>query len=274
MKKLNIREILCLRITWATGTHDPVPWWCFCKMAWGKKRAVCDGHDGHRNHPGPGDSWLGMLRAEQTQLDSKKAHGEKSLPYAVFDRLVHLPGPKGLSRQLGVSCGTFRGSIWTSVAIRWVLIGFHPQAVLLLIWLVCLTMGLMFYEMKMHWGVGAMAESVKCLSWKHNDLSSIPSIHIKTGWSNTCLWSQYWKGWDRQIPRAWWPISLAKLVSSKFSDRCCLKKIKWSVIEEETQSWPLVSKYTYTLRCIHTNLWEALGKMQIPRCSLTLICCP
>ncbi|MEJ1271379.1 hypothetical protein NN561_002218 [Cricetulus griseus] len=59
-----------------------------------------------------------MLRAEQTQLDSKKAHGEKSLPYAVFDRLVHLPGPKGLSRQLGVSCGTFRGSIWTSVAIR------------------------------------------------------------------------------------------------------------------------------------------------------------
>lgn len=66
--------------------------------------------------------------------------------------------------------------------------------------------------------VGEMAQSVKCLPFKHENLSSDPQHYIKKKARHTLEGI----GRDRRIPGACWPASLAKSVGSRIWP--CLQK--------------------------------------------------
>lgn len=61
-----------------------------------------------------------------------------------------------------------------------------------------------------------MAQLVKCLFWRHEDMSLVPDIYRKaTCGGDACLLSQHWGVRDSRIPRVHGPPSLAELVSSR-----------------------------------------------------------
>jgi hypothetical protein len=75
------------------------------------------------------------------------------------------------------------------------------------------------------WGLGSVSEV-------YEDLR----LHItmqKFGHGNMYLLSQYWGSRDRRISRVHWPASLAKFVSTRFSERLCLKKKKKKATERQ-----------------------------------------
>lgn len=91
-------------------------------------------------------------------------------------------------------------------------------------------------------------------------------------------------GGGRKIPSIHWLSSLAQSVSSKVSERLCLKeKIRWRVMEEASaDAWlPLLSAHTYTCMrlpehtqtCIHaysTDTERDTGRKQFQKTSPVL----
>lgn len=69
-----------------------------------------------------------------------------------------------------------------------------------------------------------MVGTIKCLPHKLEDLSMGPDAHIKARFSVpvtpvTCAGT---RGIDRQIPWACQPASIAEMIGSWFSERCCI----------------------------------------------------
>jgi hypothetical protein len=94
-------------------------------------------------------------------------------------------------------------------------------------------------------GGNSLHASVRGLVW-------IPSIHIKC--EVTCITSQF-RDRDRRIPKLQWLASLAKMVTSVFRGRPCLKGIRQRMIEYThypLQGGPLYA-HLWICLAIHTH---------------------
>lgn len=61
-------------------------------------------------------------------------------------------------------------------------------------------------------------------------------------------------GEDKRISRAGLSANPAKPVGSMFTERPCLKKMRWwRETEEDTQHWPLISAYAYAYTYAYTT---------------------
>lgn len=102
------------------------------------------------------------------------------------------------------------------------------------------------------WGL-ANDSSIRWLLCKHEDMISISSVHIQAGYSDTYLWSQYWKGKLKIDPwslLANQPSGIFKLPSSVKVPAC-----KNKIERDWGKQWTLTSGlYMHAWLCKHTHL--------------------
>lgn len=91
-------------------------------------------------------------------------------------------------------------------------------------------------------GVGAMAQQVKCLTCKHNDLSLDP-WHSCRKLGMILLIIQMLREQSQNDPWGPWPAMLDESMSSSFKERACVENIRWRVTNEDIRRWLLSSMY-------------------------------
>lgn len=80
----------------------------------------------------------------------------------------------------------------------------------------------------------------------------LPASTGETGWA-MCAWNPSSEWWRQVDVWACWPASLAEFASFRFSERPCLKKIRWRVTEEVSQHWPLSPTPLTSFLCVHPH---------------------
>lgn len=93
-----------------------------------------------------------------------------------------------------------------------------------------------------------MDQPATCYSTSMRIWVQIHTTHIKI--NGACLESQNCVGRDMRISGTWTPVSLVKLVNSRFSDRLYLKKLsgQWLKMTTEVECW---SPHA----CTHMNMY-------------------
>lgn len=94
-------------------------------------------------------------------------------------------------------------------------------------------------------GAGQMTHLVKCLLYKHKDISSVPQ-NLRC---MACAQILVWPRWIRYIPGTYRLTSLDELLNFRFNERPCLK--------EKGGEWPRktfdVHIYPLACMCAHTH---------------------
>lgn len=97
-----------------------------------------------------------------------------------------------------------------------------------------------------------MAQPVMCQGY-----SSVgpQHAHYNQAWAAcVSVASVLWGRGTHADPRACWPANISERVSSRSSERSCLRKLAQKGKEEGIQSWCLTSRYTHRhKRCFYTK---------------------